>query len=70
MPVSNVTSNPLPAVDQQTIARILHNLRSLEDQLLATGVTGIQRGLIGQMRHQRQQLWPLVAEENAITAHA
>lgn len=70
MPVSNTTSNPLPAVDQQTIARIMHNLRRLEDQLLATGVTGIQRGLIGQMRHQRQQLWPLVAEENAITAHA
>lgn len=70
MPSSNVTSAPLPAVDQQTIARILHNLRRLEDQLLASGVTGIQRGLIGQMRHQRQQLWPLVAEENAITAHA
>lgn len=70
MPTSNVTSNPLPAVDQQTIARIMHNLRRLEDKLLASGVTGIQRGIIGEMRHQRQQLWPLVEEENAIPAHA
>lgn len=45
---------------------VLRNMRSVEDKLLETSLTKLQRGLLGQLRNQRVRLLRLEPIAKAI----